>query len=348
MSLAVLSVAYPFAPVGRDAVGGAEQVLGILDRALTAAGHRSIVIACAGSDIAGLHYPTPAHSGPIGDLDRHRAWACHRKTIADASRDHAVDLVHLHGIDFAAYAPAQGPTLATLHLPLDWYDADVLRNPRPDLWMHGVSLSQQKSAPAGARLLSPIENGVDVSALSACHAKRDFALFLGRVCPEKGVHLAIEAARRAGIPLLIAGQVFNYESHRRYFAETIEPRFGPRCRFVGALNFERKRRFLTAARCLVVPSLAAETSSLVAMEALACGTPVIALRSGALPEIVKHGQTGFLVDTVDDMAKGIAASIGIEPETCRREARERFSMDAMTEAYFALYRRLTCRTAAFA
>jgi hypothetical protein len=105
----------------------------------------------------------------------------------------------------------------------------------------------------------------------------------------------------------------------------------------------RKRRLLAAARCLVVPSLVAETSSLVAMEALASGTPVIAFRSGALPEIVEDGRTGFLVDGVAEMADAMRRASEIDPEACRRAARERFTAERMCGEYLALYERLAAK-----
>src|SRR5437763_694856 len=112
-----------------------------------------------------------------------------------------------------------------------------------------------------------------VGELQGRHAKRDFALALGRICPEKGFHYALDAAALARTPLLIAGRVFPYPDHEQYFAKEIEPRLGPLARFLGNLDFARKRRFLTAARCVLMPSLIDETSSLVAMEAIACGAP---------------------------------------------------------------------------
>jgi glycosyltransferase involved in cell wall biosynthesis len=250
----------------------------------------------------------------------------------------------MHGIDCHAYLPPAGPpVLVTLHLPVDWYPEHVFDLDRPGTFLHCVSASQRARCPPGARLLPEVQNGVPVEALTARHAKRDFAFALGRICPEKGFHIALDAARRARIPLLIAGEVFRYDAHETYFEREIVPRLDGSRRFVGPVGFARKRRLLTAARCLLTPSLAPETSSLVAMEALACGTPVIAFPSGALPEIVEHGRTGFLVRDEQELAEAIGAAGTLDPETCRMAARERFSIGRTIERYLELYRQLAGR-----
>jgi glycosyltransferase involved in cell wall biosynthesis len=341
MGLSILSVAYPFAPVGDDAVGGAEQVLAQLDAALVRAGHRSIVVACEGSNPAGILVATPRAEGAITETVRARAHAAHRCATEHALRRWPVDLVHMHGIDFHAYLPPPGPpVLVTLHLPPEWYPPEIFHPERPGTFLHCVSAAQRARCPAGARLLPDVQNGVALDALDARHAKRRFALALGRICPEKGFHIALDAARRAGVPLLLAGQTFPYEAHETYFAREIAPRLDRSRRFIGPLGLVRKRRLLSAARCLLLPSLAPETSSLVAMEALACGTPVIAFPSGALPDIVEHGRTGFIVEDQREMAEAIDAASRIRPEACRAAARERFSLERTVERYFALYRQL--------
>jgi glycosyltransferase involved in cell wall biosynthesis len=165
-------------------------------------------------------------------------------------------------------------------------------------------------------------------------------LMLGRICPEKGQHLGLQAAHAAGVPALLAGDVFPYPEHQAYFADRVRPMLDAKRHYLGPVGFARKRHLLASAVCLLVPSLAAETSSLVAMEALACGTPVIAFRSGALPETVEDGRTGLLVDGVDAMAAAIGRIGMIDRAECRRRAMERFPVRRMTDAYLALYRRL--------
>lgn len=343
--LTVLSVAYPLARVSPDSAGGAEQVLLTLDRALHEADHRSMVVAPEGSRVQGELHAIPHRSGPLDNAVKLAAQSDTAAAIANVMAQHRIDVVHLHGIDSYAYLPSPGvPVLATLHLPPDWYPAEALHPSRPDTWLNCVSQTQHAVCPASQNLLPPIENGVPVAALQSRHAKRRFALFLGRICPEKGVHLAIEAARRAAVPLIIAGEVYPYAEHQRYFEISIRPHLGPGCRFIGPVGFGRKRRFLTAARCLLVPSLAAETSSLVAREAAACGTAVIAFPNGAMTETVEQGRTGFLVKDVDGMTAAIQAWATIDPLSCSAVAAARFSENTMTAAYLALYDRLAHRT----
>ena len=336
----VLSVAYPFAAVGRDAVGGAEQVLSAIDRALVARGHDSTVIACAGSVTAGRLVAVPACGGEIDAAARKAVHdgvlACVRRAACEA------DIVHMHGIDFPAYLPPDGPpVLATLHLPPDWYDPAIFCRARANTWLHCVSPAQHRACPPSPALLPPIGNGVPVADFRAAHhARRGFALMLGRICPEKGQHLALRAAHRANVSLLLAGEAFAYRAHRDYLDRQIRPALDARRRWIGPVGFARKRRLLSAARCLLAPSLAAETSSLVAMEAAACGTPVIAFRTGALPDIVRDGVTGFVVDDAAGMAEAIGRAQDIDPETCRAHAAEHFDEARMIDAYIATYRRL--------
>lgn len=338
-ALTIVSVAYPFAPVSADPVGGAEQVLAQLDRALVAAGHRSIVVAVEGSRVAGELRSHRAVSGEIDDSARRAVHANVRDLLQSTIASARPDVVHLHGIDFAGYLPAPGPpVVATLHLPLAWYAPGALAPERPRTWLHPVSSSQARSAPSGAVLADVIENGVDLVTVAA--KKRSFALTLGRICPEKGIDDAIAAARRADVPLFIAGTAFPYRDHQRYLHDTVLPGLDRSRRWIGAVAGMQKKRLLAQARCVLVPSKAPETSSLVAMEALAAGTPVIAYRAGALVDIVEHGRTGFLVDGVEAMARAIASAGDIDPRTCRRVVEERFAVERMTGAYLERYRAL--------
>ncbi|MEK9282844.1 glycosyltransferase family 4 protein [Bradyrhizobium sp. ISRA442] len=342
MVLTVLNVAYPFAPVGPDSVGGAEQVIHQLDEALVHSGHRSILVACAGSRSAGTHVCVRRASESLHQIEIEAAQRRHRQAIALALTRWPIDVVHLHGIDFHTYLPRDGPpALVTLHLPVDWYPGEALTPRRSNVWFNSVSRYQHVTSASKPHMLAPIENGIADHFFEADGAKRKFALMLARICPEKGVHLAIEAAKRANIALIIGGEVFPYAAHQRYFETQVEPALDRWRRFIGPVDLARKRRLLAMARCVLIPSLASETSSLVAREALACGTPVIAFDRGALAEIIENGRTGFLVGDESQMAQAIERASELDSGACRRSARERFSLERMTESYLSVYQKLS-------
>jgi len=340
MKLTVLSVAYPFAPVGPDSVGGAEQILACLDEYLTDQDHHSIVIACEGSTPKGTLVAIPKTHGSLTDTARRSAQQECRIAISEVLRRYPVDVVHMHGFDFHSYLPRPGvPVIATLHLPLEWYPPGIFRIERSRTYFRCVSSAEQRSCPSG-KLLPAIQNGIRVERFAARVRKYRFALALGRICPEKGFHLALDAAKNANIPMLLAGEVFRYDAHERYYREEIVPRLSSSRKFAGPVSFRRKRRLLAGAHCLLAPSLAPETSSLVGMEALASGTPVIAFPNGALADLIDDGKTGFLVSNEREMAMAISKAGSIDSETCRTAARERFSAEAMSQQYLALYERL--------
>ncbi len=352
MPLTVLSVAYPFAPVGPDTVGGAEQILSALDRALVRAGHCSVVVAHAASHVQGTLLPTDVPPGLITEAVRAEARRNHQAGIDRALATEHIDVVHMHGIDFHDYRmPTNVPVLVTLHLPLSWYPQSIWQNRAVPLQC--VSCAQREGCPPAFRDLPVIPNGVPIYPASRPHRRRRFALALGRVCPEKNLHVALDAGTLAGIPVLIGGQVYPYAAHQHYFETEIAPRLSHTRnavghRFLGPLRAERKRRLLRAAQCLLLPTLAPETSSLVAMEALAAGTPVIAFPSGAIPEIVREGVTGFLVQSAEEMARAMNHAAEIDAAECQHDAAERFSEERMIDGYFELYRALLdAKTRAF-
>jgi glycosyltransferase involved in cell wall biosynthesis len=173
-------------------------------------------------------------------------------------------------------------------------------------------------------------------------------LLLSRICPEKNLHEGLDAARLARVPVLLAGEASQYEAHVRYLNQEIKPRLGHGARLLGPVSGTRKRRLLAAARCLLLPTVAPETSSLTAMEALAAGTPVIAYRSGAIPEIIEDGRTGFLVNNATEMAEAIQHAGEISPAVCCAAAASRFSLQRMIDSYRALYTRIMAEATIYA
>jgi glycosyltransferase involved in cell wall biosynthesis len=280
----------------------------------------------------------------IDDAAQRAAHARYRRKIAQLTSALRIDAIHVHGVDYAAYLPPPGPPLVvTLHLPAAFYPRAAFEQSRPRTTFVCSSESQRQALP---RLddVRVVGNGVCLDAFAPSTqpiGDRRYVLVVSRICPEKGVHLALEAARRADVDLVLAGEVFPYEEHVRYYKDRVAPLLDERRRNVGPVRLADRRALLAGARCLLVPSLAEETSSPVAMEALASGRPVIAFRAGALPEIIEHGRTGFIVADVDEMARAIGWASELSPEACRRAAELRFDGRAMCGSYLALYAELT-------
>lgn len=343
MTLSVLSVAFWMACIGSGSVGGAEQILAQIDAGLVRHGHRSLVIARPESRIAGTLIPIDAPSGPVSEQSWRIAHDCIRKAIREALSRYKVDIVHMHDLHFSDYLPAGDvPTLVTMHLPLSWYKKEALSVTRPNTFFHCVSRSQRELFPAGIPFLPDIENGIADELLDGTHSirKRGFAAMLGRICPEKGFHLGLRAARKAHRKALLAGRVFPFQEHQHYFAEQVHPELDSTRRYIGPVATRRRRRLLAAASCVIVPSLVPETSSLVAREAIASGTPVVAFANGSLPDVVQSGKTGFLVNHESELPEAIHACDSLDPEACRTAAGSFFSPQKMVENYIATYERI--------
>jgi len=346
--LTILQIADPFTPVGASRTGGAAQVMTLLDEAVTDCGWRSLVIAPAGSSCRGTLIATAPLTGSLDDAARARAQREQRAAVERVLTHFPVDVVHLHGVDFHAYLPPPGPpALVTLHRPLACYHERALRPGRPRTFLHCVAPSQRRDVPAGVALIADIPNGVRVASFTLARRKGGFALALGRVCADKGFDRAIDACRRAHMPLVLAGELFAQPDDERWFHDQLAPLIagGDGVRLLGPLNAARKRRLLAAARCLVVAGRVPATSALAAREALASGTPVVGLRGGALEAFVEPGRTGFLVDTIEELADAIARAPTLDPEACRRAAEEQCSAAPMVRSYLSVYRRLADGTA---
>ena len=341
--MTIVSVAYPLFPVSQDSAGGAEQILYLIERGLVRAGHRSLVIAAEGSSISGTLLACPAAGATIGDQDRLRAQQIHRAKLVWALGRERVDAVHFHGLDFPAYLPFTSvPIVATLHLPLTWYKPEAFELKQVQFVC--VSHSQRATAPPG-RLYEVIENGVDLIDKPSEEGSRAGLLWLGRICPEKGTHIALQVSRELDAELIVAGPVHGFDSHQEYFREYVEPLLDDRRKYVGPVKRGRKIQLLSGAKALLIPSLAAETSSLVAMEAISAGTPVICFRSGALPEIVDHGVTGFVVDSEQEMVEAIQVIDALSSDRCKEIGRARFSAERMVTDYLRLLTSLDQETA---
>ena len=288
------------------------------------------MIGAAGSAITGQLIATPIANSLMTGSVRDEAHREHRAAIDRALHEQRVDLIHFHGLDFDNYVPeGDVPMVATLHLPLAWYRPSALA--RHDVRL--ICVSESQAAGSG---LSFVRNGIDIGRFETA-AKQDYLLWMGRICPEKGVHIALEVAHALEMPLLVAGPVHAFESHQSYFANEVMPLLDDQRRYLGSVAGEEKSRLISAARCVLIPSLVAETSSLVAMEAISSGTPVVAFANGALPEVVDHGRTGLIVRSQSEMAESVMRIGTISSHFCRSIATAKFAASRMARDYFKIY-----------
>ncbi len=339
MSKRLLLVAYPLLPVSEASAGGAEQILFTLERGLAGRGWRTAVAACAGSVVGGeLIVTGEAPQGLDGFAEREREHA-ERVVEACANSEFAMVLDH-SGHFFRHAARVRGRVLATLHLPRELYERQAFEGLADNVYFNCVSESQRAEfmdlPQVRARVLGVVRNGINVERFPLSGRKSDYVLWLGRVCPEKAPHLAIEAAKLAGVRIKVAGQVYPFRWHEEYWEQKVKPLIdGERVQWVPLPSFAEKTRLLREARALLVTSQVAETTSLVALEAMASGTPVIAFGYGALTEVVPKG-TGFIVGSVEEMAAACGRVSEIRALDCRGWVQREYSARALTDGYEAL------------
>ncbi|MGC2697563.1 MAG: glycosyltransferase, partial [Candidatus Angelobacter sp.] len=309
-TLRVLYIAYPLLTVSGESAGGAEQVLWTLEREMARRDLKTAVAASKGSQISGELLSTGEPCTQADDYERRNRE--HQDQIVALVRHRArqgrsFNLIHdMSGNFWTRAAEVEVPVLATLHLPRSFYPPQSFQNIVSNVRFNCVSKSQRRSFVDLDAVLGVVTNGIALDSFerepdtTVEQSERKELLWLGRICEEKAPHLALEIAARAGLPITIAGQVYPFSYHQQYFEREIAPRLRqmPDAKFISSPSFEFKRKLLRQAQALLVTSQADETSSLVAMEAAACGTPVIAFRRGALPEVVKDRVTGFVVEDV--------------------------------------------------
>ena len=350
----ILYVAYPLLQVHNESAGGAEQILWTLERELARAGAHTTVAASAGSRVSGELFSTGQSCTQPDDYERRRNE--HEGRVVEfvrrrAREGKAFDLIHDHSGSFwMRAAEIDAPVLATLHLPRSFYPAASFNNVPPNVSFNCVSDSQACSFADLSSLAGVVPNGIALDCFGGDNGtdatsgirNREGLLWLGRICEEKAPHLALEIAERARMLITLAGQVYPFSYHRQYFDREVAPRLQsmPNARLVAAPAAELKRRLLREAQALLITSLAEETSSLVAMEAAASGTPVVAFRRGALAEVVREGVTGFLVADISQAVYALRQIGNISLRACVQHARQNFSAVRMAEKYSQLYQRL--------
>jgi glycosyltransferase involved in cell wall biosynthesis len=251
------------------------------------------------------------------------------------------DILHFH-IDqfhFPLFRPIAHRTVTTLHGRQDLHDLKPLYVGFADMPLISISNAQRKPIP-NANYLGTVYHGIPAHLLEPTYEPRgDYVAFLGRISPEKRPDRAILVARTLGIPIKIAAKVDKVDE--AYFRETIEPLLDqPGVEYIGEIDERAKSKFLGDARALLFPIDWPEPFGLSMIEAMACGTPVLAFRCGSVPEIIDPGVTGMVVDTPDEAVKMLPEVIALDRHAVRRRFDERFSATRMAKDYVHLYRSL--------
>jgi glycosyltransferase involved in cell wall biosynthesis len=329
-------IAPPWYPVPPTGYGGIEWVVALLADGLADRGHEVTLFAAPGSRTkARLVSPLGERLPPdaIGN-----PWYEASHALSAYEESERFDLLHDHtgpvGVTIGALIDR--PIVHTLHGPFGPQALMLYSRIARHLWFVAISESQRSMGPADLRWAGVVYNGIPVENYPYREDKEDFLLFLGRADEEKAPDLAVEAARRAGRRLVMCVTRKN-ERERSYWAERVEPLLGDDVEVHGECTHEQKTDLLARAAALLFPIQWPEPFGLVMTEAMACGTPVVALRNGAVPEVVEDGVTGFVVESMDELVRAIGRVGELDPRAARARVEERFSAAAMVTGYERAY-----------
>jgi glycosyltransferase involved in cell wall biosynthesis len=329
----VAQIAPPWIPVPPVTYGGTELMVATLIQGLKERGVEVWLFSAGDSSLAVPQYGHFLHSFWPPDKFSENLHLSHAFARL---RQQPPLVIHSHlesAAGFWALAPA-APLVITIHTPLFPMKRDFLLS-FPQVHLVTVSAFQQRQMEGHPRL-HLIPHGLSLADYPFQAAKEDFLLFLGRIYPDKGLHTAIRLAREAGTRLIIAGPVFTPD--RPYFDEQIRTHIdGDRIVYLGPADHVHKVDLMKRARALVLPLEVDETFGLAMIEAMACGTPVLAYDRGAVPEVVAQGETGFAVKTYEELRDSLPRLAALDPRRCREHVALNFSRDRMVTAYLELY-----------
>jgi glycosyltransferase involved in cell wall biosynthesis len=338
--LKIAIIAPMWFPVPPTGYGGIELVVSLLADGLVDAGHEVTLFASGDSlTKANLSYIyEQAPSELIG-----RSLPEIRHALACYERADEFDIINDHsGIPAAALGGAvQTPVVHTIHGPLDTHEAQhayaSIAEVSPGVGLISISENQRRPMP-DLPWIATVPNAIDLSLYPSKPHKGDYLLFLGRFSPDKGAHRAIAVAMELGLPLKMAGK--NREpKEREYFGEFVEPHLGHGgIEYFGEVTHGEKVELLQDARATLFPIEWEEPFGLVMIESMACGTPVIATRHGAVPEVIEHGVSGIIVESYREMASALEEADELDPNECRRYVEERFAPERMVRDYENAYR----------
>ena len=336
MRIAILSP--PWFPVPPTGYGGIEWIVSLLADGLTDDGHEVTLFASGDSHtkakLAAVFERAPSEL--IG-----RSLPELRHVLAGYVRADEFDVINDHTgpLGAALGALVETPVVHTVHGPLDGEPGEVyegLARIAPSVGLISLSLNQRRPKP-NLNWAANVPNALDLAHYPCQPHKGEYLLFLGRMNREKGAHRAVAVARELGLPLKLAGKA-REERERVYFAEFVEPHLGDGIEFLGEVNHGTKVELLQNARAPLFPIEWEEPFGLVMIESLACGTPVIATRRGAVPEVIVDGRGGVVVDDWREIPGALEQADAIEPLECRRYAEERFAPERMVGDYVRAYR----------
>ena len=330
-------IAPPWVAVPPPVYGGTELVIDHLARGFVAAGC-DVVLFTTGDSTCPVtrRWRYPRALGTVADN------AAELAHVEQAYRELAgVDVIHDHtltGPTWAELPPPGVPVVTTAHGPFTPELRELYAEAAERVSVVAISDAQRRSAPE-VPVAAVIHHGIDVERFPLGRGDGGYVLFLGRMHPDKGADRAIVAARAAERRILLAAKMWE-PAERRYFSACVEPLLGPDAIFVGEVGGRDKLDLLAGAEALINPIRWPEPFGLVMIEALACGTPVLAFPEGAAPEIVDDGLTGFLCADEEDMAAKIGFAGDLDRAGCRAAVEARFSTERMVNDHLALYRRL--------
>ncbi|SCF08933.1 Glycosyltransferase involved in cell wall bisynthesis [Micromonospora echinospora] len=342
--LRIAMVVPPWYPVPPSGYGGLEQVVAGLVDGLVDRGHRVTVFG------AGARHGTDAAYVPtVGELQHERLGEslpelAHLARVHRALDPARFDVVHDHTTIGPLMADRRSlPTVATVHgNPVGEY-GDVLSQVPPSVGLVAISHAQRRLN-TGLPWVGTVHNALETALFPRKHAPGTGpVLWLARFSPDKGPEVAVAACRAAGLPLVLAGKC-NEPGERRHYTEVVEPLLGPDVRVVFDADRETCLRLLVEARCLIMPIQWDEPFGMVMVEAMATGTPVVALNRGAVPEVVRPGVTGLVCDRPEELPAALREAARLRPEDCVAHVAEHFSAAGMARGYEAVYRRSAART----
>jgi glycosyltransferase involved in cell wall biosynthesis len=343
----IAQVAPLYESVPPQCYGGTERVVSYLTEELTAQGH-DVTLFASGDSVTRARLVAPCPRSLRLDAGCRDQLAYHLIMLDQVfQRAAEFDVIHFHCdyLHFPLSRPHAVPHLSTLHGRLDIPDLQPLYRQFADQPLVSISDSQRRPL-AWANWQGTVYHGLPLDLHTFRDRPGQYLAFLGRISPEKRVDRAIEIARRVGMPLRVAAKVD--PADRKYYEEEVRPLLeaaGRSVEFLGEVGGKDKDEFLGSAYALLFPIDWPEPFGLVMIEAMACGTPVIAYRHGSVPEVMDDGVTGFVVDDLEQAVTAVGRVGELSRRRCREVFEQRFSAPRMARDYLALYRRVAAQAA---